>query len=202
MEQTTPQETVRPDGPQGRGFFTFFVVIVCVGLAVEVVLLVRTNRKLRTQLAEVTSLVEQPPPEIQPGERFELPALVSEDGDEVTVEFGDDQPRTLVLIYSSSCRACVETIPVWNTIMPSAQSASLRVVPILLGIEDSLPATETPLAAPVYTLSSAEETFARTVLKVPTTILLDAHGVVEQAWIGYMTDEKALALREALATSG
>lgn len=202
MHATPSPDAIQSDAPRSRPFFTMFLVMVCVALAAEVSLLVRSNRNLRRQLAESSAALQGNTLNIHPGKPFDLPPLVNEAGDEFRVEFGSDQPRTLVLVYSSSCRACVETIPIWNAMLPAAGSEAIRVVPILLGSEESLPVTASPIATSSYRVADGEDAFMRRVLKVPTTILLDRNGVVDQAWMGFLTKEKESDLLEAIATNG
>ena len=180
---------------KGRAF-TIFLVVLCAGLSAEVVLLVRKTRDLEQQLARATKNA----PTIQPGAAFEPFTVVDEFGTSTLIEFGEDQPETLLLVFSIECAACEEVFPLWNEVVPVEISNALRVIPIHLGSQESLSDGES-YALPVSAFSIAPadlEPFGK-ITRVPATLLLSNKGVVEHAWSGVPTPDEANMIREAIA---
>lgn len=184
--------------PSSRNLgFTIFLALVCAALSVEVVLLVRKTRRLEEQLLARPTLG---PPTIQPGEVFGPFTLLDESGVDTLVEFEEGEPRTLLLVFTLSCAACEDVIPLWAEIIPVVQNA-LRVLVVCLSASyDSDHMAGFALPAPIHSISPVERaTFAR-ITRVPAAIVLDDRGIVEHAWSGVPTADDEEAMRHVLAT--
>lgn len=178
------------------GAFTIFLAVLCAGLSAEVVLLVRKTRDLEGQLAQTKANA----PTIQPGAAFDPFTVVDEFGTSTLIEFGEDQPETLLLVFSVECAACDEVFPLWNEIVPVEISNTMRVIPIHLGSQESLSDGES-YALPVSAFSIAPadlEPFGK-ITRIPATLLLNNKGVVEHAWSGVPTPDEANMIRDAVA---
>ena len=178
------------------GAFTIFLAVLCAALSVEVVLLVRKTNNLQQQLARAKTEA----PAIQPGAAFEPFTVVDEFGATALIEFGEDQPDTLLLAFSLTCGACEEVFPLWNEVIPVENSNALRVIPINLGSPDSQSDDESP-ALPVQAYSILPddlESFSK-ITRIPATLLLSNKGVVEHAWSGVPSPDDESSLREAMA---
>lgn len=178
------------------GAFTIFLAVLCAGLSTEVVLLVRKTKNLQQQLSRAMTDA----PAIQPGVAFEPFTVVDEFGASTLIEFGEDQPETLLLAFSLECAACEEVFPLWNEVIPVGISNALRVIPINLGSQDSLSDGESyALPVPAFSIAPADLEPFRKITRIPATLLLNNKGVVEHAWSGVPTPEVANILREAVA---
>lgn len=178
------------------GAFTIFLAVLCTGMAVEVVLLVRKTKDLERQLVQAKTVA----PLIQPGASFEPFTVVDEFGENTLIEFGDDQPETLLLAFSLTCGACEEVIPLWNEVIPVENSNALRVIPINLGSPDSHSDGEShALPVQAYSVLPADLEEFRKITRIPATLLLSNKGVVQQAWSGVPSPDDEEILREAIA---
>ena len=83
--------------------------------------------------------------------------MVDEFGATALIEFGEDQPDTLLLAFSLECAACDEVFPLWNEVIPVENSNALRVIPINLGPPDSFSDGEGhALPVQAYSISPAD----------------------------------------------
>lgn len=193
QDKTEPGQAVARKG----GAFTIFLAVLCAGLSAEVVLLVRKTNDLEQQLVRAMKEASA----IQPGVAFEPFTVIDEFGASTLIEFGEDQPGTLLLAYNLDCDACDEVFPLWNEVIPVENSNLLRIIPINLGPPDSHSDGESH-ALPVQAFSISPddlETF-RKIPRIPATLLLSNKGLVEHAWTGVPTPDEADMLREAVAT--
>lgn len=178
------------------GAFTIFLAVFCAGLSAEVVLLVRKTGNLEQKLA----LAMAGAPTIRPGDAFGPFTVVDEFGESTLIEFGEDQPETLLLAFNHECDACDEAFPLWNEVIPVAISNALRVVPIHLGLEDGHSDGEShALPVQAFSISPADMEPFRKIARIPATLLLNNEGVVEHAWSGIPTPHEANMLRDAIA---
>ena len=197
MRSETGTEPTRASGRSGRSF-TIFLVFACVALSVEVALLIRKNRSLEKRISQV--IAAEKVVTLMPGDEFEPVALVDESGEEMLLDFGYGQPKSLLLMFTMGCAACEETFPVWSEIVPAASIPGLRVVAIRLDNRDALEEEAANiLPFPVHSVVAGEETLLRKVSHVPATLLLDEFGVVESVWSGVLTPEKAEDLDATIA---
>ena len=194
------RETAPPSQPPaGRGarVFTIFLTVACLALAVEVLLLVQKNRRLREALAQANAA--RRPANIAVGEAFDELPLIDESGEETVVEFGEGQPRTLMLVFTPACPACARTFPFWGEVIPAEDTPGLRVVAVRLDrAAEPIEVSEAVLPFAIYSPADAE-TPLRKVTSVPTTLLLDEFGVVEKVWTGIFTAEREQDFRDTLA---
>lgn len=193
QDKTEPGQTVARKG----GAFTILLAVLCAGLSAEVVLLVRKTKDLEQQLVRAMKEASA----IQPGTAFEPFTVVDEFGASTLIEFGEDQPGTLLLAYNLDCDACDEVFPLWNEVIPVGIANVLRVIPIHLGPQDSLSEGESyALPVPAFSVSPTNLEPFRKITRLPATLLLSNKGLVEHAWTGVPTPDEADMLREAVAT--
>ena len=176
--------------------FTVFLVVACIGLSTEVFLLVRKTQNLQEQLARAIEDAQT----IQPGVAFKPFTVVDQSGVSTWIEFGEGQPETLLLAFSTECAACEEVFPLWNEVVPVNIADVLRVIPIHLGPQDALPKGESyALPVPAFSVSAADLEHFHKITRIPATLLLNEEGVVEHAWSGIPGPGEANRLREVLA---
>jgi hypothetical protein len=183
---------------KGGRLFTGFLVLACLGLAVETLLLVRENRQLKERVANLSTTAQ--PPTIQAGAVFEDLSLRDEAGDESRIEFGEGQPHTLLLAFTLACPACERNLPIWSEIVPAEDTPRLRVRAVRLDRDaEPVEASINVLPLPLYSLVDAREVVAL-ITHVPTTLLLDEWGIVEHAWTGMLEPGDQAELRSAIAS--
>ena len=195
---STEDEVAQPGTEAGRGghWFTIFLAVACLALAVEVMLLVRKTRRLEGEIARLSAAMQ--PGTVEVGDAFEPLTLIGEDGEEVSLRFGHRQPHTLMLLFTMSCPACEKTFPIWSEIIPAEETPALRVAAIRLDRDPGLvEASTNVLPVPVYTAKERGKTLQK-ITRIPITVLVDGSGVVEKVWSGYLTPEKQQDLRNAL----
>lgn len=195
MKSNDKSEAGQAVAPKG-GAFTILLCVLCAGLAVEVVLLVRKTKNLQEQLVQAKTEASA----IQPGVAFEPFTVVDEFGATTLIEFGEDQPDTLLLAFTLGCAACDDVFPLWNEAIPVENSNTLRVIPINLGPQDSLSDSEShALPVQTFSISPADLESFRKITRVPATLLLSNKGVVEHAWSGVPSPDEENMLRDAVA---
>jgi hypothetical protein len=184
--------------PGNGRWFTGFLAIACMGLGAEVLLLTRKNHELNELLANAVN--ERTLADVQAGDLLEPFALLGEEGERVDLQFGPAQPKSLLLVFATGCPDCERVLPIWNGLVPRQDTGRLRVLGIRLNRQIDAGSEASPAVNfPVYTVRSRDKTRIGRVVSVPTTILLDEDGVVEQAWAGVLDGNQADALRNAIA---
>ena len=173
--------------------FNLFITSACVGLAALALFLTWQNRNLKDELAELR-LPQIPPEALQQGDRMEPLTLLDNLGNRSTIGFGAREAKTLLLIFSPDCPACVTTLPIWSEMLEEPP-ASARVIGLRLGqAQEDDPA----LPFTVYAPDEAGSGLAGKIPFVPTTLLLNGRGVVEQVWYGVLEEEEQEELLEKL----
>ena len=187
MNQTNPSG--------GRGS-SFFLIAACVALGVLVLLLAWQNRALKDELAAATA--RQAPPEgLAAGDRFQPLVLLDDGGNSTALRLGESEPRSLLLVFTTHCPACRETIPVWGSLLEDPLEG-IRVLGIRLGGEvEDIPFL--PFA--VFTPEDGGAGLAGKIPFVPATLILDGDGTVEQVWYGMLDEEKQRAVGDALSSA-
>lgn len=174
-------------GPQAsRGAarsFTVLLGLACAVLALEVLLLVVENRRLRRVLAHESAPAASASPAERPrlrvGDVFGPFTLRAEDGDLWRVEFDAQAAPTLLLVFAEECPACPLVLPDWEEVVPDFLALSARVLGLRLD-PPAAGADEEPLVRgfPVLTLTDASEVPLAELATVPVTVLLDRTGSV------------------------
>ena len=185
----------------GTDRFSIFLVVACVALSGLVVALAVQNRSLKRQLSHGGGT---PPPQFAPGDVVSAFPVVSDTGETRTIVFGEGEAKTLLLVFSSTCPACKETMPVWRQLLASPPTNGVRVVGLQTDRLDGNPASPAELAAafpfPVYGYKRPSPDPLVKVPFIPAAIVIDAKGIVLHAWFGVPGDEALRGLKEALGT--
>jgi hypothetical protein len=157
----------------------------CVLLLGTNVALIRQNRSLKAQLSG-------PPPGLEAAIGATVPDLKGYDvsGRPLTVAYGQDQRKVLILVYSPACNFCVENWPKWQAMLGGLDRGAVRPV----GVD--VTATTTPGFLSEHQLTSIPvmaqvDPVARLSYRLqltPQTILVDPGGKVEKVWSGVLSD--------------
>jgi len=185
--------------PASRDRFPLFLGVACMALAVLTLLLAWQNRSLKAELAAARGA--PPPGALAVGDTLAAFDVVDDAGNRTHVAF-DGAGETLLLVFSSTCGACHQTIPVWNRILADGASSAIHIV----GIQTDFPRESTDttklaipdLRFPVY---GAAEPAAAPMPKfpvIPVAALLDGKGAVKAVWFGVPTDAQVSELKAAV----
>jgi hypothetical protein len=181
--------------PRGDRGFQLVLIIACIALAALVLLLAWQNRQLKEELASVSTM-QMPPKGLAAGDLFPSLVLLEEGGEPTTLEFGEDEPRRLLLVFSTQCPACRDTLPIWNSLLENPPSG-VQVAGIQLGgATDEFPF----LPFPVFTPEDGGASLAGKIPYVPATLIVDPGGRIEQIWYGLLDEPSQQALGEALGS--
>jgi len=176
-------------------------MVACVALAVLVFLLAMQNRQLKQALT--FALTDIPADALTHGDTLEPPALIDDLGQVQNVDFGGEREQTLLLVFSSTCPACEETLPIWSEMIPEYMGRpELQIVGIQLDrpAPDDEPGSLVTEAFPFPVLGVTTEGYEalRRIPFIPAAILIDPAGTVEKTWYGLPGERELEELRAAL----
>jgi peroxiredoxin len=174
------------------------LVVIAVALAAVVILLALQNRNLKTQIASLSARL--PATEsLEPGDVFGPLVLIDETGARVPLVFDAGPRQTLLLLFTLTCPACEKTLPVWSELVAGVTNPELRVVGVQLDrANDPGSLATVTLPFQVYGVEPAESTALAKMPYIPSTVILDGNGVVEQAWFGMLTEAQRQEVRSFL----
>ncbi len=180
--------------------FGGFLAVASVALAVLVVLLAFQNRRLKQDLSACRAGHAMPSDALAEGETLDPVPVFDPDGNRTVLEF--DSGTHVLLIYSSTCPACEETLPVWNAWLEAGAfgGATPRAVRTDPPSADS-PSAQSPAALrlPVHLADRSGANPLRRVYLVPCTLVVGAGGTVRLAIYGVPTDDDRKRVAEAVA---
>lgn len=189
-------ETTRRTDP-----FMLFLVIACLALAALVVALTIQNRSLKAQIAE-GGHGGAAPPQFKAGDVVTPFDVVEDSGAAHSIKFGEGETRTVLLVFSSHCPACKQTVPVWNDILTKPAGAGVRVIGIQTDRLDGTPPQPGVVAAsygfPVFGYKRPNPDPLAKVPFIPAAIVIDPKGTVTDAWFGIPEQKTTDALKRAL----
>jgi peroxiredoxin len=175
--------------------FTWFLYLVVIALAAEVVFLVIQNRRLQAQIVLMRNY--HPPETLKVGDKVVSVNLRSLDGTLETLSYGAGMPTRLLYVFNTRCPTCQYTLPIWKN-LAAEMPASVQVLAVT---SDSLEATikyqqRHALNYPVFV--AADMLFKRNykIPYVPQTMLLDSSGTVQGIWSGVLQDSQIVQIRE------
>jgi len=183
-----------------RDRFTLFLGVACAALAVLTLLLAWQNRSLKAELG--AALNAPPSGALKAGDRLHAFDLVDAAGNKTRVAF-DGPGDTLLLVFSSTCGACTETIPLWNRLLADGPSSTVHVVGIQTDFQIAAGADATVpipnLRFPVFGSAEPRGEAMSRFPAIPAAALVDAKGTVKSVWFGVPSDSQVSELRRAIA---
>ena len=195
MNETASPARAPDRPPRGDRWFSIFLVVVCIALAALVLLLAWQNRELKGEQAAISAM-QAAPAGLAAGDPFPVLALLDASGGASTLQFGEDEPRRVLLVFSTQCPACRDTLPIWSSLLEQP-SPGIRVAGVQLGgATDEVPF----LPFPVYTPEDGGAALAGAIPFIPATLIVDGGGEVEQVWYGLLDEASQQALEEALGS--
>lgn len=187
--------------PETRDRFNVFLGVACVALLILTLLLSWQNRSLKVQLAAAASAAGAlPPSALKVGDKLSAFDVVDPAGTKSQIAF-DGSGDTLLLVFSSTCGACRETLPTWNRLLAEEVPSKIKVVGLQTDLahgEGSAPPIP-DLRFPVFGM--ADPAAAEPLSKfpaIPAAALIDNTGAVKAAWFGVPTGAQVSELRQIL----
>jgi hypothetical protein len=187
MTEKTITETTTKDKPR-KDWYSIFLSVISLALAVLVVLLVVQNRDLKAQL--------RGPERLASGEKLSSFSLADASGTQAQVAMGDGQ-RRLLLVFTSTCPHCVHAMPIWRDLMAGGTNG-VEVVGLQLDAGSASAKPIDTLPFPVMSPGASPPSFLDKLNGVPVSILVDGSGEIEQLIYGPPEGKDLAALRDAL----
>ena len=162
--------------------YSIFLHLVLIALAVQVVFLVKENRRL----LEGGRL-----PQIATGERLPPISARQLDGQDTTLHFASSSEDTLLLVFTTTCPVCEKNQPAWRELYERFGD-HYNVVGLSIGdVEPTRAyASEHDLPFPVFVPEDAQDFPKRfKIPAVPQTLHLDRDGIVRDQWAGPLPRE-------------
>ena len=188
-----------------RERFTLLLAVACTALAALSVLLTVQNMSLKSKLAAALAPSNAVPPDaLKAGDTLAAFDILNAMGQTTHLEFGSHE-KTLLLVFSSTCGACRETIPVWNRILADTPSIRVNVVGIqtdfqpTAGSGDGTTLPVPDLRFPVFGFATPQGEPLSKFPMIPAAALIDAAGAVQAVWFGTPTEAQTSELRRAIA---
>ena len=184
---------------KGRDPFTIFLLVACLALSALVVVLAWQNWTMKRELARAHS--PEAPDALAPGDVVPAFDVVDPSGKAERIAFGDGTPRTLLLVFSTTCPACKLNMPIWNELLARPVPPSMRVVGIQTdaGAEHAEGSPALPFS--VFTLDRSHGASLEKIPFIPATVVLDPQGTVVAAWFGVLTESQQAELARQLAAT-
>ena len=163
-------------------------------------LLTWQNRSLKVKLgAAAAAVAALPPSALKVGDRLDAFDVVDPAGAHAEIAF-DGSGDTLLLVFSSTCGACRDTIPTWNRLLAEEVPGRIKVVGLqtdLAHAGGSAPAIP-DLRFPVFGMSDPAAEPMSKFPAIPAAALIDNTGAVKAAWFGVPTEDQISELRRIL----
>lgn len=177
--------------------WTFVFAALTALLCVAVAVVVRENRRLRS---EVAALVRSNARAAAPAEGDVLGPVVLRDaaGNDVPLDFTGEFAGTVLLVHSSACDACEASRVHWSSALERASRPDVRVLCIQTDVIDGPPVALEGLPASLA-VPRPPPGWLAALPAVPATLVADAHGRLTHAWFrrldAGLADELAAAIQ-------
>ena len=165
-------------------------------LTVTNVLLAMQNNRLKIMSAKPERKLE-----IETGTM--VPPLEGIDlhGVKQRLSYGQDERKTLFLVFSPNCGACKENMPNWELMLKQIKEKQLRIVALSLdpsGVNNYISRYNLE-GITVMSELEPRSRVAYNLVVSPQTILVDSEGRVEKVWTGVIEDKQKQDLEQTLA---
>jgi peroxiredoxin len=162
------------------------LVFASLALAVMNVMLLKQNRDAKSAIRKSSSS-----PILSPG--HPVPPLHGKTaaGDEMTISYGVDKRKTVLLIFSPGCGFCAENMPNWKRIVSSIDSRAFRIVAVSIVKDGAAQYLKTNDLVNIPSITELDPgARVRYGMNItPETILIGSDGNVEKVWAGLIQDD-------------
>ncbi len=157
------------------------LIVLVLVMGVEILFLVRQNKKLREALVRSSAPVKILSPEEK------VPSLIGVNlkGEELKLGY-PSSAKTLLFFFSPTCPACEENLDFWGKLYKDHSSDRLRIVAATGSDRNRVEefARKFKLAFPVLIVTDLKLLDQYKVEVVPQTMLIDESGTVLNVWPG------------------
>ncbi|HEX5044655.1 MAG TPA: redoxin family protein [Candidatus Polarisedimenticolaceae bacterium] len=196
-------EIAMTDKPR-RDWYSIFLSVTSLALAVLVVLLVVQNRNFKRDNGELRQQVGQLRQQLARGGRPALLAgetlpsfeLADASGSPAHVPVGDGK-RRLLLVFTSTCPHCAHAMPIWRDLMAGGTNG-VEVVGLQLDAGSASAKPIDTLPFPVMSPGTSPPAFLERLDGVPCSIVVDGSGKIETVIYGPPEGKDLEVLRVAL----
>jgi hypothetical protein len=192
-------EAITPARPTSSSRYSFFAVIV---LALTCSVLLLANRKLQEQNTVLAKQFRALSASEEPPVGSTIPALhgTSISGKTSVLNLTQRNHGTLLLILSPTCPHCLANFHNWKELMPLIAAENVVLVDLTSTADAAyMAAIAMPADSQMIRIGTQERSLYN-LSATPTTIWLDAHGVVKHVWAGELQDDQLKQLRQDLAS--
>jgi peroxiredoxin len=178
-----------------RGKLQWFVPTLGAALLASNVLLAHQNRELKAAVRTPAKALE-----LKPGVDVPVIAGADTEGNPLNFAYGEDARKTLVLVFSPTCRSCKENMPNWQALIKGINRESFRIVAVSLkvdGVAEYLNQYHMP-DMPVVADLDARTRLAYNFALTPQTMLIDSEGKAEKVWTGVLSGRDKREVEEAM----
>lgn len=163
----------------------WLLVAIVVVMGAEIIYLIVQNRKLQAMLDDPLQYLQT----LQPEQT--VPAIRGADisGAEFSLQYGVDQPHTLLTWFSAGCGACKGNFGYWNEIHQRMAGQGIRMIGFCAGTIEEARQMVGEYSIP-YPVVSVTDQFLVDAYKgnlLPQTVLIAPNGQVTQVWPGELT---------------
>ena len=166
--------------------FQLFLYAALIGLAVEVIFLVRQNRQSRILVQELNQALASL--SLQKGDHVLPFRVIDLRGIPTTISYGRESQKTLLFIFSTECAVCEKNIPFWNYLCENADEKKYRIMGITRNnpFEVQLYVEDQKIKFPVFVSDDLSFWWSYKLFRLPQTILINEQGIVEHVWQGVL----------------
>jgi peroxiredoxin len=164
-------------------YYSVFLHLMVVGLMIIVVILTLQNRELKKGGGK------SDPDLLKFGDTVPAFSVISLDGIEQDINYTNRSKKTLLLIFNTTCPACLENSPNWMDIWKEHDSLKVNVIPVSLHkLERTIEyADKMALSYPVYVPKDSTLLKHYKLNAIPLTLMIGTDGNVEKNWAGILT---------------
>jgi len=172
---------VSPEAAKDR--WTIILIVVVILMGAEIIYLMYQNRKLKAIIDNPKEYFRT----LSPDEMVPSFTASDIDGNDISLRYSPDAPRTLLFWFAPGCESCENNIQFWNEVYNKYSDAKkFRYLGLCAGIPDEAREyiAEYNVEFPVVCVTDRfmVEIYQGHVL--PQTVLISPEGVITKVWPG------------------
>ncbi len=147
-------------------------------------------------------VTEQKP--LSVGDELPVVPVVSLSGERLEIRAPGGTRQVLLFIFSPTCSACHEILPIWKELVDEAKALSVEVVAIstLDPVRTAEYVRRNQISWSVFCLAGREASKILRLERVPMTLLIGASGRIAQVVDGQLTSDQKDEIFRAMSDSG
>ena len=189
MPESSPQQPFQVSRRTAVIFLLAASLLVLLNL-----LLLRQNRLLKSELAGLS------PPEISVGTVLPPMRGTNLKGEEVTINYKQDNRKTLLIVFAPDCPVCNASGSKWKKLIKAMDEEKFSVMAVSLvpeGTSDYVNRHDLS-TIPVLARIRPEDRAAYKLAQVPQLLLIEQSGKVEKVWTGAIRGTMSEEMQKSL----